>query len=378
MAVQAPASAETDPPLTQGGDPPLTQGGDPPLTQGGDPPLTDWALRLFLASPIAPLWTGVSLAVLLTAASQLFRFFWEPAELRFAPMASSWLLDTVLWLDFLNATLLAYILVAMVYLRRARLGDLRALRPSLRLDDAAFQQGLATALSVPPLRLALWGALGACVFGSIPLVDPDFWGGALAPSVDEPLVWALVGRSAVTGWMSGHALVSEYRVTRSLHRLGRDALHVDLLNLDAVSPLARASQRGAFVWVLGASLVSLFWLGPAAGSANTVIVPVMLLLVILSFYGSVSGAHRSIVAQKQQTLAALEERIRAGAPGLLTGEGREAGLGDAIAFHGFVARLREWPFDTPLLLRWALIAALGLGSWLGGALVEQLLERTIG
>lgn len=344
-----------------------------------DPPLTDWALRVFTAPRIPPLWVGVLLVVFLTGLSQLVRALYEPLELQLATGDAPYLLaDPYLWLDVLNAILLAYILIAMVYLRRARIRDLRALRPALDLDAAAFQQRLEAILSVPPGHLAVGGVLGALVFGSIPFVDPQFWGGAPPPDLDEPLLWLLVVRSGVTGWMTGHAFVSEHRTSRALHRLGSEDVRVDLLNLDALSPLARASQRGAFAWVLAASLVSLFWLGPAAGSSNAVILPTMVLLLLFSFYYSVEGAHRSIVAAKREALATLEARIRRGAPGLLQGQGGEAGLGDAIAFHGFVARLREWPFDTPVVLRWALIGAVAIGSWLGGALVEQLLERTIG
>ncbi len=36
--------------------------------------------------------------------------------------------------------------------------------------------------------------------------------------------------------------------------------------------------------------------------------------------------------------------------------------------------VREWPFDAPSLVRFALYVALGLGSWLGAAAVERLLD----
>jgi hypothetical protein len=40
--------------------------------------------------------------------------------------------------------------------------------------------------------------------------------------------------------------------------------------------------------------------------------------------------------------------------------------------------VREWPVGAPALARGALIAALGLGSWLGGALVERVVDRLFG
>jgi hypothetical protein len=35
----------------------------------------------------------------------------------------------------------------------------------------------------------------------------------------------------------------------------------------------------------------------------------------------------------------------------------------------------EWPFGGSTLLRFALYTGIGLGSWLGAAFVERLLER---
>jgi hypothetical protein len=342
-----------------------------------DPPLTDWTLRLFTAPAVSPLWVGFALVVATTTVSQLARFYFDPAGGRFGggvPLLS----DPYFWLDVLNAVLLAYLLLALVFLRRGRLADLRALRPAMSVDDDEFQGLVERALCVPPVQLAMAGAASAVVFGAIPFVDSEFWGGAPPPPLTEPLLWLLVLRSAATGWVSGHVVVSDLRATRTLNWLGRHALRVDLLDLDALSPIARASQRGAFVWVLCSSLVSLFWLGPAAGSSNAVIVALVLSLVLLGFFFSVLGAHRSIVAAKQETLAALEARIGRGAPALVAGQPTEAGLADAIAYHGFVAGLREWPFGAPVIVRWGLIAGVGVASWLGGALAEQLLERAIG
>lgn len=342
-----------------------------------EPPLTDWAVRLFTAPSVPLPWVALALVVGVSGLTQLVRLSFDPAGVRFGAATPGLLADPYLWLDILNAALLAYILLALVFLRRGRLADLRTLRPALALDDGEFQQQVERALCVPPGQLAIAGASSAVVFGSIPFIDPEFWGGA-PPPLTEPLLWLLVLRSAVTGWVSGHAFVSELHVTRTLARLGRYHLRVDLLDLDALSPLARASQRGAFAWVLVSSLISLFWLGPAAGSSNAVILTFLLLLVLVSFFLSVFGAHRSIVAAKREALDALEVRIRRGAPALVAGQPTEDGLADAIAYHGFVASLREWPFGASVLVRWGLIAGVGVASWLGGALAEQLLERAIG
>ena len=40
--------------------------------------------------------------------------------------------------------------------------------------------------------------------------------------------------------------------------------------------------------------------------------------------------------------------------------------------------MREWPFDASALLRFGLYTAVGVGSWLGAALVERLLDTVLG
>jgi hypothetical protein len=40
--------------------------------------------------------------------------------------------------------------------------------------------------------------------------------------------------------------------------------------------------------------------------------------------------------------------------------------------------VREWPFDAPSLARFSFYLLIGLGSWLGAAAVERLLDAALG
>jgi len=42
-----------------------------------------------------------------------------------------------------------------------------------------------------------------------------------------------------------------------------------------------------------------------------------------------------------------------------------------------VKSVREWPFDLSIVSRSGLLILLGAGSWLGGAVVERLLNRLL-
>ncbi len=98
---------------------------------------------------------------------------------------------------------------------------------------------------------------------------------------------------------------------------------------------------------------------------------------MLAFFLTIRGVHRSRAAAKQEVLEQVNARIREASARLLEG-GEPRGssdLADLVAFHDYLERVREWPLGAPTLLRGALIAALAVGSWLGGALVERLLEQ---
>jgi len=137
-------------------------------------------------------------------------------------------------------------------------------------------------------------------------------------------------------------------------------------------------MRSAFTWILLVSLVSLFWLGPAAGQTNGPVIIIVILGGTAALFYSVSGVHDTIRREKSAQLGALRELIRSEygavieeARGGSDGATQLAGL---IAYHDLIERAREWPFDAPMIARLAFFATLGLGSWLGGAVVERLFD----
>jgi hypothetical protein len=348
---------------------PAEAGGD---RRDADLPLTDWTLRPFAASG-RPAWlVAVGTALAFTALSQLTRaaiaISGEPDALGLA----------FVWLDLLNGVVFAYIPAALWYLRRARLRDLRELRPAVRAG-APFEP-LARAMVCPPPRRLSWaGVAGAIVLGVLPVIDPAFFEGR-PPPLASPVMLFFIARMVLTGWVSGRAVATEIGAVTALARIGERCMRVDLLDLRPFEVFARAGQRSAFAWVLVSSLVSLFWLGPGAGTANALIVAGLLVGVSLAFFGGIQGAHRSIAAARREALRAVEARIARAGEALMSGAAGtpDPRLADLVAWHGYLERVREWPISAPTLARTALLAALAIGSWLGGALVERIVDRVFG
>jgi hypothetical protein len=73
--------------------------------------------------------------------------------------------------------------------------------------------------------------------------------------------------------------------------------------------------------------------------------------------------------------------MRAGGRGLLEPDATTAPghLADLVAYEARVASISTWPFDLSTLVRFAaLYVALGLGSWLGAAVVERFVDAVVG
>ncbi len=45
-----------------------------------------------------------------------------------------------------------------------------------------------------------------------------------------------------------------------------------------------------------------------------------------------------------------------------------------LGYEQRIASVAEWPLDAPQVARFVLVVLIGLGSWLGGAVVEHLLD----
>ena len=55
-----------------------------------------------------------------------------------------------------------------------------------------------------------------------------------------------------------------------------------------------------------------------------------------------------------------------------------ASLTNLIVYQQQVEQVNTWTFNTPTVLRFALYASLGIGSWLGAAFVERWLGTLLG
>ena len=226
-------------------------------------------------------------------------------------------------------------------------------RAALRLSGAG---GVAMLLSA--LLIAEWGP---GILGGIPLMSPE--------------AWFHRGLLVLIGWNAGRAIHGTWIESRRFSRIGR-GLTIDLLDPGAAGPLGRYGLRQALVTIGAFSVMApLFYDVDAAPNLLWLLILsslAMLVLALVALFLPVRGLHEAIVREKTGQLERANREIRNALDGWP--QGRGSALAGWIAYRDLVESVREWPIDAPTARRFALYLAIPVGSWLGGALVERMLD----
>jgi hypothetical protein len=167
--------------------------------------------------------------------------------------------------------------------------------------------------------------------------------------------------------------------TRVLYEMGRRA-RVSLPEPGGLAPFARAGLRGSAYWFVGSAIASLLALDADAWGLVFAVNSATIALGVAALLLPSRGVHERLREAKRDELrwvrdAIARARAALGAPGAETEAARLPAL---LAWEARVERAREWPFDASTWRRFALVLALPLGSWIGGALVEHVVEAWIG
>ncbi len=326
----------------------------------------------------APIWLGFSIAigylVIRCAFDGFFLVTWG-----FPHGSSPLWRSEIWWSELVNAALLGYIPAVLVIAHRGIDRDLRQLRPWLLRTDAEVDDIRAAATGRAGFvgqTYKLIGVVGAFVFV---FVDPSVRQGAEPSLTNAAFMWPLL-RTPLFIWFVFSLIVSDLKATRTYLHMGRNLIEVDLLDVQPLSPFARRGLRSALCWVIFSIIFSLFWLGDAASPANPLLFVAVITMATAAFVVPLIGVHNNILAVKRSELDRLRNEIRVERAAALDKLSDVASprLANLIAYYQLVDRAREWPIDAANLLRFFMYLVIGLGSWLGGAIVDRLLDRTLG
>jgi hypothetical protein len=338
-------------------------------------PSAPWTLRLFARAPVSPFWVGLAIAAGWFGFYLLYTALLCDGPGRVAEMRGRTWPSELAW-----SLIIGMAPAVTAASLRGSLRDLDDLGPALGgapEDRAALRREV---VSVPAGAITLVGAVTAAATVVLMLNDTGPWLGGRRPDLSNPaLVW-FVGRNVVNWWLISRAVVIEVALARAFSRLGTRLPAVDLLDHTALAPFGRRGLRSVLLWMLYLSLFSLQYL---MGRAEPILGLGLLCvtgIALAAFLVPVWGAHQRMRDAKAAELTRVHERLaeaRERALGAPAGEVTGGRLADLVAWEQRVAAAGEWPFGGSTLLRFVLYTAIGLGSWLGAAFVERLLERAL-
>lgn len=333
-------------------------------------PYVPWSQRWIAASGVAPWLAG--LAIVGAQLASLFVAFGVGALAGLPDLRQPWFWSELAGPNVVNALLIGYAPAALAWSRRSALAQLERLRPLL--SDASFASFHAQLTGFPRLPLALVGGTFAALIVPFVVWDPNLRE-LFAEASPLARAWQL-WVNALVGWLMARSILEEVRVALLFARIGDQLQRIDLFDLGSLEPFAHRAVEGVLVWVLAASLTSILFAGGWASATLPQLVGVILLSALVAFVLPLLGVRRRIRAAKRQELARIHAAARTERDGLLAG-GPGARLPALLALRSQVAEVREWPVDLSTLMRLLLYLAIGLGSWVGAALVDLGIETLL-
>ena len=285
-----------------------------------------------------------------------------------------------IWFELLQAVIVGYAPAACTISLRGALRDLDDLQGVLDLSPVEFETERQALARFAPGPLLVATVLGAAVGLAILFYPPGWIGGR--PEFGDPIfTWALLRNVLMLG-LYGWTIYIEVEVARRISRIGERFARVDLLDLAPLRPFARRGLRSVLLWVVLSILLSLLFLAPWSSDPALAFLALVFVLAAALLLLPAWGVHRRILAAKQAELTRVREVMRTGRQSLL--ESAAAGstppgqMADIVAYEARIASIATWPFDLSTLVRFSLYVALGLGSWLGAAIVERLVSTVLG
>ena len=196
---------------------------------------------------------------------------------------------------------------------------------------------------------------------------------------------SVIGPARLLGWLhvillsiSMAVLLRHAVLFRSLGARLRD---VDLLEHGPLAPFVQASFRTALLFVSWWACTAAFhvrWEGDLSLDPLMLsLLPTQALFTVAVFLLPLLGVHKRLREARDAELARVHRAIRGDRVALrasLIGSHAEAlSPVDLFLYREQVRSLSTWPFDAAAIVRLALLTAVPVLGWLGGALVERAL-----
>jgi len=329
--------------------------------------ITPWTLRIFNALPGNPAAIGIGLASILLLLFIGGRILTDaagsstPADFR---------------LTLIHISLTAYAASAYAYLLSATAKTFRDLTPIV--EQSPLGQSILQRVG----KHLWWGLLLAGLFGILIDVyatntttvgsDPWDW-----TQNNYDSFWMRVLGVFMSWWMSCFfyvMVVESYR----LSKLSDSISTLDILDMSPYKPLVRQGLTNALLVVGMASVLALFLLEP-----GFVVLMAQLLTLFTTFAWAglmlpLRGIRKKISEAKEAELQWCQQALIKARAQLKNNDCEQQSIVEISAYRTVIEDVRNWPFDHPTLVRFALYLLIPIGSMFGGAIVERGLDLLLG
>ncbi|MDA0994781.1 MAG: hypothetical protein O3A13_14265 [Proteobacteria bacterium] len=179
----------------------------------------------------------------------------------------------------------------------------------------------------------------------------------------------------IMGWFNFRFTYLLIWTSLAISRTAQQIDYFNLLDTSLVKPYAQQGVRASLLAVVSLSISANLWLDPGSPAAGTATSVVMLsVAAAIALFLPTWGIHQRLRTLKRDELkqvrVAIESRRNPASRSIDDAQHLRADL----ALERRLDEVSEWPFDAGSYGRVALYIMLGLGSWVGAALVERLLE----
>jgi hypothetical protein len=177
------------------------------------------------------------------------------------------------------------------------------------------------------------------------------------------------------GWFAGR--IGYFLSTGIWNSSAPERENVDLLNLENIYVIGRSGLAGALVWFIMIAIAGLL-IVPTVDSGLWLVISLFAISLGggLTFLIAPARRIRSLIWEvKHEELMRLEPLLRQARDDALASEVSSQGrLGDLLAYKTRIESTPEWPFDSSTLFRFGLYLFIPVGSMVGGALVERIVD----
>lgn len=275
----------------------------------------------------------------------------------------------------------AWVPVAIWYLVRGAERDLADAAPLLGLSGTALEDARARLLSVPARALCLGSGAGLCLaLLTLGIAQTS----SSLMRTPGTLLWSM-GRETLIDVLIFCVVAWGVVVAARLSQLARVRAGVRLLDPHAFAPFVQNGARLALLWLVMWSIQTPWMLFlPVESFVGDRMIPTMMpvfvvgaVLTAIAVALPTRGVRDRIRAAKREELERVRHAVDDARDAVLAGAPSAeaaARLPGLLAYERRIQDVNEWPLDAPILRRLGLYLLIPLASWIGGALVEHVVD----